>query len=81
MPSVWVYVLLFEVGRLYVGLTAHLDRRLVEHKRRQSPSTKQFKGDFIVIYKKSFPTYDEARKHEKFLKSGGGRTWLKSIRT
>ncbi len=80
MPAVWVYALLFEPGRFYIGMTADLDQRLTEHKRRQSPSIKRFKGDFVVIYKKSFPTYGEARKHEKFLKSGGGRTWLKSIR-
>jgi len=78
--EVTVYVLEFAASRLYVGMTKDLDRRLKEHQRRQSPSTRGLKGEFELIYQRGFPNYAEARKHEKFLKSGGGREFLKSTR-
>src|SRR6476659_10091584 len=39
-----VYALLFEDGSTYIGLTKELERRLEEHRRRQSPSTRRFQG-------------------------------------
>ncbi len=36
--NVVVYVIEFEQGERYVGMTEDLDRRLGEHRRRQSPS-------------------------------------------
>jgi len=71
-----IYAFRFEGGELYVGMTGDLTRRLQEHRRRQSPSTKRLAGDFEVIYTKVFESYAEARKHEKFLKSGAGRKLL-----
>ena len=78
---VWVYALRYEDGAHYVGLSGDLERRFVEHQRRQSISTRRLKGELAVIYKKPFPDYKSARSHEKFLKSGAGRELLKSIRT
>ena len=78
---IWTYVLQFEDGTTYVGLTKDLKRRLEEHRRRQSPSTRRFSGAFRVIYQNAFPMYREARVHEKYLKSGGGRKLLESVRT
>ena len=77
--EVVVYALEFADGALYVGITKDLDRRLVEHRRRQSPSTRRHLGEFRVRYTRSFASYGEARRHEKFLKSGAGRRELKSI--
>jgi hypothetical protein len=54
---------------------------MVEHERRQSPSTKKLLGQLQVIYSKPFEGYPAARQHEKFLKSGAGRAFLKSITT
>jgi len=34
--------------------------------------------NWTVLYSKEFPTRAEAMKHEKWLKSGVGREWLKS---
>jgi len=72
-----VYAIRFEEGAIYVGLTKDLDRRMEEHRRRQSPSTRRFMGQFSLIYQQAFETYPEARKHEKYLKSGAGRRLLK----
>jgi predicted GIY-YIG superfamily endonuclease len=79
MPIVLVYALRFEDDVVYVGLTKDLSRRLDEHRRRQSPSTKRFKGECEVIYQKACEGYGEARKHEKYLKSGYGHKMLKTI--
>jgi putative endonuclease len=76
MSTVTVYALRFEGGELYVGLTDDLARRVQEHRRRQSPSTRRFVGEFELIYQKPFPGYAQARSHEKFLKSGAGRKLL-----
>jgi predicted GIY-YIG superfamily endonuclease len=76
MPEILVYAIRFEGGEVYVGMTDDLPRRLQEHERRQSSSTKRFRGSFSIIYQKSFPDYTSGRKHEKFLKSGAGRAIL-----
>ena len=81
MSTVWAYVLQFDGGHLYVGMSKDLSRRLEEHIRRQSPSTRRFTGIPRVIYQKEFSSYTEARAHEKFLKSGAGRQLLESVRT
>jgi len=75
MP-VTVYVLRFESRKIYVGITANVPRRLDEHQRRQSPSTKRLTGKFELIYTKEFPDYRQARSHEKYLKSGAGHQML-----
>jgi putative endonuclease len=78
---IWTYALQFEDGTIYVGLTKNLKRRMEEHRRRQSPSTRRFTGAFRMIYQNALPTYPEARSHEKYLKSGPGRLFLQSVGT
>ena len=81
MSEVWVYALRFEDGAIYVGMTNNLNRRMTEHRRRQSSSTRRLTGDFKVVYQKSFADHAQARVHEKYMKSGGGRQLLKSVST
>ncbi len=81
MNQVWVYALRFTDDTIYVGMTNDLDRRMTEHKRRQSPSTRKFTGDFEIIYQQNFTDYVQARRHEKYLKSGSGRKLLESVST
>jgi len=59
----------------YVGITENVDRRLDEHEKGKSKSTRG-RGPFELIHTESFETRDEARAREKFLKSGVGRKWL-----
>jgi putative endonuclease len=77
MPTVVVYALEFSDGTIYVGLSDDLLQRLKDHRRRKSPSTKRFVGDFQVVYQKTFPNHRAARCHEKYLKSGAGRKFLR----
>lgn len=64
---------------IYVGLTNNLERRLQEHNNGRNRTTKAY-CPFILIYQEMFETRPEARKKEKYLKSGIGKVFLKSIR-
>ena len=63
---------------IYVGMTNNIERRLLEHNKGQNSSTKAY-TPFNLIYKESFPDRVKAREKEKYLKSGVGKEFLKSI--
>jgi putative endonuclease len=63
---------------IYVGLTDNLDRRIAQHNFGLNPTTKPYRP-FELIWSESFPTRSEARLREKYLKSGVGKTFLKSL--
>ena len=61
---------------VYKGLTSDLEERLRRHNAGLEKTTKPY-CPFKLIYKKEFETRLEARNHEKYLKSGIGREFLK----
>lgn len=63
-------------NRLYKGLTQNIEKRLEEHNRGLTSSTKFYKP-WTLIFSEEFSSRDEARKREKFLKSGQGRDFIK----
>jgi putative endonuclease len=65
---------------LYVGLTNNLVRRLGEHNKGQNKTTKTY-APFELVLVEEFGTRPEARKREKFLKSGSGKEFLKKMNT
>lgn len=74
-----VYVLRFvRDGGHYNGSSNDLPRRLSEHRRGHTRSTRH-KGPFEVVHVEEYPTEVEARSREKFLKTGRGREELKRI--
>ena len=74
----FVYVLKSEIyNRFYVGITDDLDRRLKEHNRGKTKSTKFYKPYKIVFYEK-YQCRIEARQREVFLKSGIGKEFIKN---
>ncbi len=74
-----VYVLYSDdFTRFYVGMTNNLERRLYEHNSRQNRSTKAY-VPWRVIHKELFETRNEARIREKYLKSGIGREFTKTL--
>ena len=65
-------------GKKYTGLTADIERRLVEHNSGKTKSTK-FGKPWHLIYKEELPSLADARKREKYIKSGVGREYIKKI--
>ena len=79
----WVYVIRSRsTGRIYIGQTENLERRLSQHNDPQntlSLYTKRFKGPWDVVYTEQYKDRGEAIRRERSLKGGKGREFLKSI--
>src|SRR2546426_956143 len=63
-------------GRLYVGSTDNLERRLAEHDRGKSAYTRHLRP-LALVYAESLADSLQARRRERFLKSGQGREFLR----
>jgi putative endonuclease len=76
----WVYVLESETtGKIYIGHTSDLERRLREHNDGESGKlryTRKQMGPWRLAYSEDWTTRSEAMRREKELKSGQGREWL-----
>jgi len=74
-----VYAIISEVnGYIYVGMSSDLEKRLKEHNSGKSIYTKRFLP-WSLLYAEMLPDRDSARKREKYLKSGIGKEFLKSL--
>jgi|WetSurSiteA1Bulk_404760.scaffolds.fasta_scaffold75363_1 putative endonuclease len=62
-------------GKLYIGQTRDLEKRLIRHNIRQNKSTKD-KRPWELIYSKGFETRSEAIIHELKLKSMKNNSYL-----
>jgi len=65
-------------GRIYVGMTNDLQKRIKEHNSGQTRSTKGYLP-WVLFYNEIHTTRIEARIREKYLKSGCGKEFLKSL--
>jgi putative endonuclease len=75
----WVYAIKSQIdNRIYVGMTSNVDKRVAEHNSAKTRSTKAF-VPWVLIYKESAESRSQARCREKYLKSGIGKEFLKSI--
>ncbi|OGD88863.1 hypothetical protein A3F45_00705 [Candidatus Curtissbacteria bacterium RIFCSPHIGHO2_12_FULL_41_17] len=75
----FVYVLKsIRHGRFYTGLTEDVDRRFTEHNNGWVSKTKFYKP-FRLVYVEIVSDRVEARKLEKYFKSGRGREIIKEI--
>lgn len=64
---------------LYVGLTNNLEERLKRHNTGTNKTTAPYRP-FKLVYTESCIERVEARKREKYLKSGAGKEFLKKIK-
>jgi len=75
----YVYVLKSYEGFHYTGMTADLEKRLVEHNEKKLSFWTKRGTEWKLVYKEEYPTKSEALKREKWLKSGVGREYLQNI--
>jgi len=74
----WVYAIQNgKDNRIYVGMSKDVDRRISEHNSKKVTSTKYY-VPWTIIYKEYIGEIKEARKREKYLKSGVGKEYLKN---
>lgn len=73
-----VYVLVSEIKRLrfYVGMSEDVDKRLLDHNSGKTKSTKGYRP-WKLFFTEEYKTRLEARKREKYLKSGTGKEKIK----
>ena len=64
-------------SRIYVGFTVDVERRLKEHNSGKTKSTKGY-CPWELIYTEKIEKRIDARKREKYLKSGVGKEFLKN---
>ena len=80
MENYFIYALVSEIDqRIYVGFTVDVNRRLREHNSGQTTSTKGYRP-WSLLYTECVVGRNDARKREKYLKSGIGKEFLKSVR-
>ena len=73
----FVYVIQSKIdNRLYVGFTDNLERRIGEHNSGRTKSTKAY-IPWELVYFESVENRIDARKREKYFKSGYGKEQLK----
>ncbi|MCL4641790.1 MULTISPECIES: GIY-YIG nuclease family protein [Olivibacter] len=79
MEIYYVYAIRSERdGRIYVGLSQNVEKRLNEHNEGRTKSTKGY-IPWQLIYKEEVGNRLTARKREKYYKSGIGKEFLKSL--
>jgi len=75
----YVYVLFSKnYKRNYTGMSINVEKRLHQHNLKQNIATKAY-TPWQIIYTEGFKTRVEARKKEKYLKSGIGGEFIKSL--
>lgn len=65
-----------EDDRIYVGFTQDVQKRLLEHNRGETKSTKGYRP-WVLVYTEEVDSREEARNLEKYYKSGSGKEKLK----
>ena len=74
----FAYIIKSKEGRLYIGSTNNIDKRLNEHNSGKSFWTKRY-HDWQLVYKEEFQTRTEAIKREKSIKRQKGGDVFKRI--
>ena len=72
-----VYVLRNQQGRLYIGHTRDMERRLAQHQAGTARWTKSH-GPWQLVHQENYPTRAEAMRRETELKSGRANQALRA---
>ncbi|MBE7477568.1 MAG: GIY-YIG nuclease family protein [Ignavibacteriales bacterium] len=63
---------------IYVGMTSNIVERIERHNKGYEKTTRAYRP-FELIYTEDQATREEARKREKYFKSGIGKEFLKKL--
>ena len=74
----FVYILLGENKKYYIGSTVDLRNRLLHHEGGHTPSTKKF-GKVVLVFSQEYITLKEARTIELRLKKLKRRDYIEKI--
>jgi putative endonuclease len=61
---------------IYAGLINDVERRIGQHEQGSEKTTASYRP-FKIISVEKYASRPEARKREKYLKSGSGKEWIK----
>ena len=76
---VTVYAIISEMnGDIYVGMTTDIEKRIKQHNTGKSKYTKTLLP-WRILYTEQQQDWLSARKREKYLKSGIGKEFLRSL--
>ena len=78
MNKYFVYIIKSIEGYIYTGSTEDLEKRLYQHNNKLAGWTKRG-SNWQIIHSEEFNALSEARKREKWFKTGIGRDFIKSI--
>ncbi len=73
----YVYLLEGKDKSWYIGYTADLGKRFASHNKGENKATKSTRP-WKLIYCEAYRSRIDAKKRERFLKSGSGRRFLKN---
>lgn len=77
-----VYVLINPDGRIYIGQTADLSRRLAQHNspdHRLTRTTNRFRGPWVLLHAEQAANRTTALRRERQLKTSRGRAWIRYL--
>ncbi|MDX9913340.1 MAG: GIY-YIG nuclease family protein [Candidatus Moranbacteria bacterium] len=75
----YIYVLKSTLRNyIYVGLTNDVNRRVNQHNNKRERTTRAY-APFEIMLIEEYDSRAEARKREKYLKSGFGKEYLKNL--
>ncbi len=78
----WVYVIINNKDKIYIGQTSNLENRLNRHNgflsNKKTSYTSKNKGLWKIIYQEKYFTRKEALLREKYLKSHVGRQLIRN---
>ncbi|HAI74176.1 MAG TPA: endonuclease [Candidatus Moranbacteria bacterium] len=72
----FVYIIENNNGKLYIGQTYNLEKRILGHNELGKGYTSKFRP-WKLVYSEKFDSRKEAMEREKYLKTGVGREWIK----
>ncbi len=77
---IYTVYILFSINfqKHYTGFTSNLEQRILSHNELGKDWTAKYRP-WKIIYTKEFESKKEAMEYEKWLKSGIGRAFIKTI--